>query len=135
MSRALTVAEQFPARVDSNGRAWFRPARPAGVDMAQWGWTSQPALAHADYGTGPHVVVHVPTATAVKCGGPGACVACDHDRQTGGLHPEGTCGAVEGCSGCVGVGDGGPAMLEAGANRLAAVVQAHLVLRGAGSLW
>ncbi|ASR85680.1 hypothetical protein SEA_AMGINE_80 [Mycobacterium phage Amgine] len=130
---ALTVAEQYPARVDSNGRVWFRPARPAGVDLAQWGWTSQPALAHPDYGRGPHVVVHTPTRTAVKCGGPGGCSACDYDARTGGLHPEGMCGGD--CSGCVGDGEGGPTAAGAARNRDAALVEAHKVLAEAVALW
>lgn len=129
---ALSVAEQYPARTDSNGRTWFRPVRPAGCDLSQWGWTSQPGLAHPDYGPGPHVVTHAPTATAVKCGGPGACVACDHDRQANGLHPEGTCGGD--CSGCVGDGEGGPTAAEAAQNRAAAVVEAHLALRNVAGL-
>ncbi|WNM69023.1 hypothetical protein SEA_TRIBLETROUBLE_82 [Mycobacterium Phage TribleTrouble] len=111
----MSVADQYPARVGTDGRAWFRPVRPAGVDMAQWGWTSQPSLAHADYGVGPHVVVHAPTATAILCGGPGRCRACEHDPQTGGLHPEGLCGGD--CSGCVSEGEGGPTAAGAEWNR------------------
>ncbi|AFN37772.1 hypothetical protein FGG44_gp84 [Mycobacterium phage MacnCheese] len=129
----MSVADQFPARVGTDGRAWFRPARPAGVDMAQWGWTSQPALAHADYGRGPHVVVHTPSATAVLCGGPGACTACDEDAQCNGLHREGTCGGE--CSGCVGDGEGGPTRSEAVRLRQVALDEARTAIEAAGLLW
>lgn len=44
-----TVAEQFPARTDSNGRTWYRPVRDKGMDFAQWGWTSNPAFADPSY--------------------------------------------------------------------------------------
>ncbi|AOT23818.1 hypothetical protein SEA_TBOND007_79 [Mycobacterium phage TBond007] len=124
----MSVAELYPARVGADGRAWFRPVRPAGVDLSQWGWTSQPGLAHPDYGQGPHVVVHTPSSTAVLCGGPGACVACDEDRQTGGLHREGTCGGD--CSGCVGDGEGGPTAVEAARLRTEAWRQAAGVAVG-----
>lgn len=71
----VNVAEQYPARTDSNGTTWFRPARGAGLDFSQWGWTSDPAQAHPDYGTGPHIVRHASGAAAL-CGGPGACMVC-----------------------------------------------------------
>ncbi|AHY26907.1 hypothetical protein SEA_MUFASA_83 [Mycobacterium phage Mufasa] len=45
----MNVAEQYPARTDTNGRTWFRPVRPPGADVSQWGWTSQPEQAHPDY--------------------------------------------------------------------------------------
>lgn len=48
----MNVAEEYPARTDSRGVTWYRPIRPAGVDVSQWGWTSQPGLAHPDYRVG-----------------------------------------------------------------------------------
>lgn len=45
----MNVAEAYPARTDTNGRTWYRPVRPAGVDFSQWGWTSQLKYAHPDY--------------------------------------------------------------------------------------
>ncbi|QFG09272.1 hypothetical protein SEA_EFRA2_87 [Mycobacterium phage Efra2] len=45
----MSIAEQYPARTDTNGRTWWRPLRPAGTDLSQWGWTSDPAQAHPDY--------------------------------------------------------------------------------------
>ncbi|QFG08471.1 hypothetical protein I5H09_gp020 [Mycobacterium phage Yunkel11] len=45
----MSIAEQYPARTDANGRTWWRPVRPAGTDLSQWGWTSDPAQAHPDY--------------------------------------------------------------------------------------
>lgn len=47
-----TVAEQWPARTDSNGTTWYRPAVTAGVSLQTWGWTAQPELAHPSYGLG-----------------------------------------------------------------------------------
>lgn len=45
----MSVADQYPARTDTLGRTWWRPVRPAGTDLSQWGWTSDPAQAHPDY--------------------------------------------------------------------------------------
>ncbi|ASZ75152.1 hypothetical protein PBI_TREYKAY_83 [Mycobacterium phage TreyKay] len=45
----MSIAAQYPARTDTNGRTWWRPVRPAGTDLSQWGWTSDPAQAHPDY--------------------------------------------------------------------------------------
>ncbi|QFG14129.1 hypothetical protein I5G97_gp024 [Mycobacterium phage Curiosium] len=45
----MSVADQYPARTDTNGLTWWRPVRPAGTDLSQWGWTSDPAQAHPDY--------------------------------------------------------------------------------------
>lgn len=44
-----TVAENFPARTDDNGRTWYRPPRRDGESMSQWGWTSDPAQADPSY--------------------------------------------------------------------------------------
>ncbi|ASR85282.1 hypothetical protein I5H06_gp22 [Mycobacterium phage SirPhilip] len=76
----MNVAETYPARLQSDGRTWYRPVRPAGADLSQWGWTSQREQAHPDY-------------------------CAQIDAQTGGLHPEGLCGGD--CSGCVSEGEGG----------------------------
>ncbi|AON96729.1 hypothetical protein SEA_GENGAR_74 [Mycobacterium phage Gengar] len=77
----MNVAEQWPARTDSNGVTWFRPARDAGSDFSQWGWTSQREQAHPDY-------------------------RAHFEAQTGGLHPERLCGGD--CSGCVSEAEGAP---------------------------
>ncbi|UQT01819.1 hypothetical protein SEA_POKERUS_81 [Mycobacterium phage Pokerus] len=45
----MSIAAQYPARTDTLGRTWWRPVRPAGTDLSQWGWTSDPAQAHTDY--------------------------------------------------------------------------------------
>ncbi|WNM73573.1 hypothetical protein SEA_TRUFFULATREE_82 [Mycobacterium Phage TruffulaTree] len=45
----MSIAAQYPARTDTLGRTWWRPVRPAGTDLSQWGWTSDPAQAHPDY--------------------------------------------------------------------------------------
>lgn len=45
----MSVAEQYPARTDTNGTTWYRPVRPKGIDFDQWGWTSDPRQAHPDY--------------------------------------------------------------------------------------
>ncbi|QJD50383.1 hypothetical protein I5H01_gp024 [Mycobacterium phage MarkPhew] len=79
------VAARFPAQVQADGRAWYRPVRDAGMDLSQWGWTSDPRQAHPAY-------------------------RALYDAQTGGLHPEGLCGGD--CSGCVGEGEGGPHVVE-----------------------
>jgi hypothetical protein len=44
-----TVAEQYPARTDANGTTWYRPASPPGSGLAQWGWTSNAAMADPSY--------------------------------------------------------------------------------------
>lgn len=44
-----TVARIYPAHTDSNGNTWYRPVRDEGVGVAQWGWTSNPALADPSY--------------------------------------------------------------------------------------
>ncbi|QJD50482.1 hypothetical protein SEA_CHRIS_80 [Mycobacterium phage Chris] len=104
-----SVAVLFPARTQSDGRAWYRPVRPPGADMSQWAWTSDPRLAHPDY--------------------------CAHyDEQTGGLHPEGLCGGD--CSGCVGEGEGGPlrtvaALVEAATAPVVSVAAARAEVFGA----
>ncbi|AOQ28932.1 hypothetical protein SEA_THYATIRA_76 [Mycobacterium phage Thyatira] len=72
----MSVAEQYPARTDSNGVTWFRPARDTGLDFSQWGWTSDPTQAHPDYGIGPHIVRHDATGTEALCAGPAGCVVC-----------------------------------------------------------
>ena len=41
----MTVADQYPARTDSNGTTWYRPAQTA----QPWGWTADFAQAHPDY--------------------------------------------------------------------------------------
>ena len=48
----LNVAQQYPARTDTNGTTWYRPVREKGVGIDQWGWTSDPAQAHPDYAQG-----------------------------------------------------------------------------------
>ncbi|WP_237146503.1 PD-(D/E)XK nuclease family protein [Mycobacteroides abscessus] len=45
----VSVAEEYPARTDDNGTTWYRPVRPKGIGIDQWGWTSQPEQAHPDY--------------------------------------------------------------------------------------
>ena len=45
----MNVAQDFPARTDDNGNTWYRPVRDKGMDLSQWGWTSNPELAHPDY--------------------------------------------------------------------------------------
>jgi hypothetical protein len=45
-----SVAEQWPARTDSNGTTWYRPALTSGVSMQTWGWTAQPEQADPSYG-------------------------------------------------------------------------------------
>ncbi|WP_016891473.1 hypothetical protein [Mycobacteroides abscessus] len=45
----MSVAEQYPARTDTNGATWYRPVRSKGIDFDQWGWTSDPHQAHPDY--------------------------------------------------------------------------------------
>lgn len=45
----MSVAEDWPARTDTNGRTWWRPVRDAKMSFDQWGWTSDPAQAHPDY--------------------------------------------------------------------------------------
>lgn len=45
----MSVAEQYPARTDTNGNTWYRPLRPKGFDFDQWGWTSDPAQADPSY--------------------------------------------------------------------------------------
>ncbi|QXN73817.1 hypothetical protein SEA_SOSEPH_74 [Mycobacterium phage SoSeph] len=77
----MNVAEQYPPCTDDNGVTWFRPARDAGTDFSQWGWTSQREQAHPDY-------------------------RGHYDAQTGGLHPERLCGGD--CSGCVSEAEGAP---------------------------
>lgn len=76
----MNVAELYPAHTDGNGTTWYRPVRDPGLDVSQWGWTSDPLLAHPDY-------------------------LAQADEQTGGLHPESMCGRD--CSGCVSPGEGG----------------------------
>ena len=44
-----TVAEQYPARTDSNGTTWYRPVRRKGDAMSQWGWTALPEHADPSY--------------------------------------------------------------------------------------
>ncbi|QAX95620.1 hypothetical protein I5H03_gp026 [Mycobacterium phage Nibb] len=75
----MSVASQYPMVRDSNGREWYRPVRPAGADLSQWGWTSLRELAHPDYRQ-------------------------QADEAAGGLHPERLCGGD--CSGCVSEGEG-----------------------------
>lgn len=41
----MSVAQQYPARTDTNGTTWYRPADTA----APWGWTADPEQAHPDY--------------------------------------------------------------------------------------
>lgn len=45
----MSVAQDYPARTDADGRTWYRPVRDKGMDLSQWGWTSNPAMAHPDY--------------------------------------------------------------------------------------
>jgi len=45
----MSVAQQYPARTDTNGTTWYRPVRDPGMGMDQWGWTADPAQAHPDY--------------------------------------------------------------------------------------
>lgn len=45
----MSVAQEFPARTDANGVTWYRPVRDAGIQLSQWGWTSNPEMAHPDY--------------------------------------------------------------------------------------
>ncbi|BBX88008.1 hypothetical protein MAUB_58810 [Mycolicibacterium aubagnense] len=68
----MNVAQQFPARTDSNGVIWYRH-RDSDSGTSRSEWTSDPTQAHSDY------VAH-------------------YDATTGGLHPEGVCGGD--CSGC-----------------------------------
>jgi len=63
----VNVAEQYPARTDSNDVRWYRPRLDPGIGVSQWGWTSDPKQAHSDY-------------------------RAQYDAQIGGLHPEGLCG-------------------------------------------
>lgn len=44
-----SIAQQYPARTDTNGNTWYRPVRPKGFDFDQWGWTSDPAQADPSY--------------------------------------------------------------------------------------
>lgn len=44
-----TVAEQYPARTDTNGTTWYRPVRSPGSGFDQWGWTSNAAMADPSY--------------------------------------------------------------------------------------
>lgn len=77
---SVSVAIQFPARRGSDGIRWYRPVREAGMSADQWGWTSNPRMAHPDYRT-------------------------HYDAECNGLHPAGLCGGD--CSGCVEPGEGG----------------------------
>lgn len=45
----MNVAQQYPARTDTNGNTWYRPLRPKGFDFDQWGWTSDPSQADPSY--------------------------------------------------------------------------------------
>lgn len=45
----MSVATDWPARTDSNGRTWWRPVRDPKMSFDQWGWTSDAAQAHPDY--------------------------------------------------------------------------------------
>lgn len=80
MSESASVAVLYPARRATDGVVWYRPARDPGVGVDQWGWTSNPRLAHPDY-------------------------RAHFEAQTGGFHPAELCGGD--CSGCVGRGEGG----------------------------
>lgn len=44
-----SVAEMWPARTDTNGITWYRPAAQPGVAFSQWGWTPDPTQAHPSY--------------------------------------------------------------------------------------
>lgn len=41
-----SIADQYPARTDSNGTTWYRPTPETGL---QWGWTSQEKYADPSY--------------------------------------------------------------------------------------
>lgn len=46
------ISHDYPAHTDGNGTTWYRPVRPKGTDLSQWGWTSDPKQAHPDYRAG-----------------------------------------------------------------------------------
>ncbi|QFG09465.1 hypothetical protein I5H08_gp022 [Mycobacterium phage Yuna] len=106
------VAALYPAQPQRDGRAWYRPVRPPGSDLSQWGWTSQRKLAHPAY-------------------------AALYDAQTGGLHPEGLCGGD--CSGCVSEGEGGgrdgSSQLDALRGPLQTLAEAQAAVEATGLLW
>jgi hypothetical protein len=52
-----TVAEQWPARTDTRGVTWYRPALTAGVTLQTWGWTAQPEQADPSYGLGQLAII------------------------------------------------------------------------------
>lgn len=45
----MSVAEQYPARTDTNGTTWYRPGFTGKTPPSMWGWTSDPRQAHPDY--------------------------------------------------------------------------------------
>lgn len=45
----MSVAEQYPARTDTNGTTWYRPGFTGKTPPSMWGWTSDPLQAHPDY--------------------------------------------------------------------------------------
>ncbi|EIC63586.1 hypothetical protein [Mycobacteroides abscessus] len=45
----VNVAEDYPARTDTNGTTWYRPGFIGKTPPSMWGWTSQPEQAHPDY--------------------------------------------------------------------------------------
>ncbi|SKN10603.1 Uncharacterised protein [Mycobacteroides abscessus subsp. massiliense] len=45
----MSVAEQYPARTDTNGTTWYRPRFIGKTPPSMWGWTGHPEQAHPDY--------------------------------------------------------------------------------------
>lgn len=60
-----TVAEQYPARTDTNGTTWYRPGFSGKTPPAMWGWTSDRTQAHPSY----------TEAGVITC--PAPCAECD----------------------------------------------------------
>ena len=52
-----SIAQLWPARTDTNGTTWYRPALTKGVSLQTWGWTAQPEQADPSYGLGTLCIV------------------------------------------------------------------------------
>lgn len=58
----MSVATDYPLRIDGNGRVWGRPKFTGNTPPgSQWGWTATPGQHHESYDEGP-------PATCMVCG-------------------------------------------------------------------
>lgn len=63
---AMTVAQRYPARTDTNGTTWYRPVQRSAGEI--WGWTCEKSQADPSY---------FPTETVYASSG-GASDGCTH---------------------------------------------------------